>query len=225
VFGFAGKILHFDLTTGHPDVEEPPEERCRTYLGGSALGLYYLLRNTPAGADPYGPEIPLAVMLSGVTGGSVAGQSRCTAVAKLPLTGAVQDILGSALGTLRSAERRTAASRPTHRCLPTRRAQCGVDPAIHWSPARSAWRLTSLGERTMSDPQRWYRSIVPFWFGHGGREAQSRRAPSETVHRALIAREGAMGGVATRSDEKRKPVLCKGFAHIPRSAEWANSGS
>lgn len=123
MFGFAGRILHVDLTTGHPDVEEPPEERCRTYLGGSALGLYHLLRNTPAGVDPYGPEITLAFMLSGVTGGSVAGQSRCTAVAKSPLTGAVQDTLGSAPGTLRSAERRTAASRPTHRCLPTRRAQ------------------------------------------------------------------------------------------------------
>ena len=73
MFGFAGKILHVDLTTGTLDIEEPPEERYRTYLGGSALGLYYLLKNTPAGADPYGPENTLAFMLSGTTGAPVAG--------------------------------------------------------------------------------------------------------------------------------------------------------
>ena len=91
MYGYAGKILHVDLTAGTLEIEEPPEERYRTYLGGSALGLYYLLRNTPAGADPYGPENTLAFMLSGVTGAPVAGQSRCTVVAKSPLTGAVGD--------------------------------------------------------------------------------------------------------------------------------------
>jgi aldehyde:ferredoxin oxidoreductase len=91
MFGYAGKILHVDLTAGTVEIEEPPEERYRTYLGGSALGLYYLLKNTPAGADPFGPENTLAFMLSGVTGAPVAGQSRCTVVAKSPLTGAVGD--------------------------------------------------------------------------------------------------------------------------------------
>ncbi len=91
MFGYAGKILHVDLTTGTLEIEEPPEELYRTYLGGSALGLYYLLKNTPAGADPFGPENTLAFMLSGITGAPVAGQSRCTVVGKSPLTGAVGD--------------------------------------------------------------------------------------------------------------------------------------
>jgi len=91
MFGYAGKILHVDLTTGSLDVEEPPEELYRTYLGGSALALYYLLKNTPAGADPYGPENTMAFMLSGITGAPIAGQSRCTVVAKSPLTGGVGD--------------------------------------------------------------------------------------------------------------------------------------
>ena len=91
MFGYAGKILHVDLTTGTIEAEEPSEELYRTYLGGSALGLYYLLKNTPAGADPLGPDNTMAFMLSGVTGAPVAGQSRCTVVAKSPLTGAVGD--------------------------------------------------------------------------------------------------------------------------------------
>jgi aldehyde:ferredoxin oxidoreductase len=91
MFGYAGKILHVDLTNGTIEVEEPSEDLYRTYLGGSALGLYYLLNTTPAGADPYGPENTLAFMLSGMTGAPIAGQSRCTVVAKSPLTGGIGD--------------------------------------------------------------------------------------------------------------------------------------
>ena len=89
--GYAGKILHVDLTSGSLSIEEPPEELYRTYMGGSALGLYYLLKNTPAGADPYGPENTLAFMLAGITGAPIAGQSRATVVAKSPLTGGAGD--------------------------------------------------------------------------------------------------------------------------------------
>ncbi|MEA2024977.1 MAG: aldehyde ferredoxin oxidoreductase family protein, partial [Actinomycetota bacterium] len=52
---------------------------------------YYLLKNTPSGVDPYGPENTLSFMLSGPTGAPVAGQSRCTVVAKSPITGGVGD--------------------------------------------------------------------------------------------------------------------------------------
>ncbi len=89
--GYTGKILHVDLTSGSLDVEEPPEDLYRKYMGGSALGLYYLLKNTPAGADPYGPENTLVFMLAGITGAPIAGQSRATVVAKSPLTGGVGD--------------------------------------------------------------------------------------------------------------------------------------
>lgn len=91
LYGYAGKILHVDLTTGAIEIDEPPEELYRTYMGGSALALYYLLKNTPAGADPYGPENTLVWMLAGITGAPIAGQSRATVVAKSPITGGVGD--------------------------------------------------------------------------------------------------------------------------------------
>jgi aldehyde:ferredoxin oxidoreductase len=89
--GYAGKILHVNLTDGTLEVEEPGEAFYRTYMGGSALGLYYLLKNTPAGADPFGPENTLVFALAGATGAAISGQSRCTVTAKSPLTGAVGD--------------------------------------------------------------------------------------------------------------------------------------
>ncbi len=90
-YGYNGKILHVDLTAGTLTVEEPPENFYRTYLGGQGLGMYYILKEMPAGADPLGPENVLAITLSVVTGAAVSGQSRVMANAKSPLTGAIGD--------------------------------------------------------------------------------------------------------------------------------------
>ena len=90
-YGYAGKILHVHLSEGEMEIERPGDVFYRTYVGGSALGLYYLLRHTPPHADPLGPENTLIFALSGLTGAPVSGQSRMTAVAKSPLTNAVGD--------------------------------------------------------------------------------------------------------------------------------------
>ncbi|MFQ5611828.1 MAG: aldehyde ferredoxin oxidoreductase family protein [Anaerolineae bacterium] len=89
--GYTGKILHVDLTSGTFEVETPPEAFYKIYIGGSALGLYYLFKFTEPGVDPLGPDNVLTLALSAPTGLSISGQSRCTAVAKSPLTGAVGD--------------------------------------------------------------------------------------------------------------------------------------
>lgn len=89
--GYHGRILHVDLTRGTLEEERPGEAFYRRYMGGSALGLYYLLHNTPAKADPLGPENTLVLALSVLTGAPISGQSRMTAVAKSPLTEAVGD--------------------------------------------------------------------------------------------------------------------------------------
>lgn len=89
--GYHGKVLHVDLSAGTSEVEEPDEAFYRRYMGGSALGAYYLWQNVPAGADPLGPENVLVLALSVLTGAPISGQSRLTAVAKSPLTGAIGD--------------------------------------------------------------------------------------------------------------------------------------
>ena len=89
--GFHDRILHVDLTSGEVEEERPGEAFFRTYMGGSALGLYYLLKGTEPGIDPLGPENVLVFALSALTGAPISGQSRMTAVAKSPLTDAVGD--------------------------------------------------------------------------------------------------------------------------------------
>ena len=93
-FGYHGKILHVDLTAQTITVEEPEETFYRKYFGGSAMGAYYLLRHTPAGADPLGPENTLSLMLGPATGTAIAGQARVTSTAKSPLTGLIGDAQG-----------------------------------------------------------------------------------------------------------------------------------
>ena len=55
-FGFHGNILHVNLTTGTLEIETPPEMFYRKYMGGSAMGMVYILRETPRGADALSPE-------------------------------------------------------------------------------------------------------------------------------------------------------------------------
>ena len=90
-YGYHGRILHVDLTEGRLRIEEPDQTFYRKYMGGSSLGLYYLLKNMSAGVDPLGPDNVLTLMLSVLTGAPFSGQSRVTANAKSPLTGAIGD--------------------------------------------------------------------------------------------------------------------------------------
>lgn len=94
MYGFAGKILHVNLTTRTLDLEEPSEAFYRHYPGGSLMGLYYLWKNTPAGADPLHPDNTLTFALGAPTGLPISGQSRCTVTCKSPTTGGVADSQG-----------------------------------------------------------------------------------------------------------------------------------
>jgi len=89
--GYNGKILHVDLTNSRLEMEEPSEGFYRKYMGGSAMGMYYVLRDTPIGVDPLAPENVLTLMASVVTGSLISGQSRINVNARSPLTGTIGD--------------------------------------------------------------------------------------------------------------------------------------
>lgn len=89
--GYNGKILHVNLSKRVWEVEEPNATFYRLYGGGSAFGLYYILRDMPAQVDAFSPENILTFALSPLTGAPVSGQSRMMANAKSPLTDAIGD--------------------------------------------------------------------------------------------------------------------------------------
>jgi aldehyde:ferredoxin oxidoreductase len=93
-YGYTGKILHVNLSTGSLEIEEPPEAFYRKYMGGSAMGLYYILRDTPPRVDPLAPENTLTFMTGVTTGAPISGQSRININARSPMSGAIGDSQG-----------------------------------------------------------------------------------------------------------------------------------
>lgn len=92
--GYNGKILHVDLTKNALTIEEPEEAFYRKYMGGSAMGMHYILREMPKGADPVGPYNILTLMTGVTTGAAISGQSRINANAKSPISGGIGDSQG-----------------------------------------------------------------------------------------------------------------------------------
>jgi len=90
-YGYNGRILHVDLTSQNLEVEEPDEDFYRKYMGGSALGLHYLLTKNPPNIDAFSPENTFVFSLGVCTGAPISGQSRMTTISKSPLTGAIGD--------------------------------------------------------------------------------------------------------------------------------------
>src|SRR5664279_1531827 len=93
-YGYNGKILHVDLTHSKITIETPPESFYRMYMGGSAMGLFYILKEMPRGADALGPDNVLTLMTGVTTGVPISGQSRINANAKSPISGGIGDSQG-----------------------------------------------------------------------------------------------------------------------------------
>jgi aldehyde:ferredoxin oxidoreductase len=87
-FGYNGKILRVNLSTGEISAEEPGEKVYRQYLGGGTLALHYLLKELKPGTDPLGPDNILIFSVSVLTGALPApGMNKYTVAAKSPLSG------------------------------------------------------------------------------------------------------------------------------------------
>ncbi|MBN1828080.1 MAG: aldehyde ferredoxin oxidoreductase, partial [Deltaproteobacteria bacterium] len=76
--GCNGQILRVDLSNGSLNEEFPDEYIYRKYMGGSALALYYLLKELKPRVDPLGPENKLVIMSSVIQGVATPGVVRFT---------------------------------------------------------------------------------------------------------------------------------------------------
>jgi len=67
--GYGAHILRVDLTRGTIRKEPlPSEDVLRRYVGGTGLGLYYLLKHMPAKGKPTDPEAPFIFMTGPLAG-------------------------------------------------------------------------------------------------------------------------------------------------------------
>lgn len=85
------RILDVDLSRQTLRKRTLPAEVFRQYPGGSALGLYLLLKDMKAGVDPLSPDNMLVMAVSAITGLPMSGLNRMCITTKSPLTGAIGD--------------------------------------------------------------------------------------------------------------------------------------
>ena len=91
--GWAGKILHVDLSDGKIWDEPLSENLIDGYVGGAGINakLFYDLTKDNPGMDPFSKENPLIVGVGPVVGTAFPSASRFTMTAKSPLTGIFGD--------------------------------------------------------------------------------------------------------------------------------------
>ncbi len=71
MLGYAGRVLHVDLTSGKIWTEPLKEELAKKYIGGIGLGMRLYLEYSKPGVDPFSPENPLIVATGPLSGSMV----------------------------------------------------------------------------------------------------------------------------------------------------------
>ena len=82
-----GFILEVNLSTGEISKKAVPDEVYEQVLSGKGLGVWYLYKNIPEGADPLGVDNILGFVSGALTGTGAPLCGRWMAVTKSPLTG------------------------------------------------------------------------------------------------------------------------------------------
>ena len=95
MYGYHGRLLLVDVTTGISSWEPLEEAVLRSFIGGTGLGAYLLYRFCPPGTEPLDPANPLIFVGSPLVGSRLTTSSKFAVLAKSPLTGLIGDSLSS----------------------------------------------------------------------------------------------------------------------------------
>jgi len=89
MYGWNGKILRVDLSTGVIKEDDLDPKAARDYIGGRGLGVYFLNKETDPMVDPFSPENMFIMAVGPMTGTRSPTGARYMVITKSPLTGTV----------------------------------------------------------------------------------------------------------------------------------------
>src|SRR5262249_16336227 len=95
MYGFHGRLLLIDLTSGHSSSSELEESRVRAFLGGLGLGTSLLYDYAPPRVEPFSPGNPLILTSAPLVGTGLTTTAKFALVTKSPLPGFIGDSLSS----------------------------------------------------------------------------------------------------------------------------------
>lgn len=204
-YGYTGKILRVDLSSGRFTTEEPPEDFYRQYFGGEGFVGYFLLKELPRGVDPLGPDNKLIFAAGPLTGVPVGGCGRHSVGGKSPLTGAFGE---AEAGGYWGAELKMAgfdaiivegkAEKPVYLFI--------KDGEAHIRDARHLWGMKTLECQNaileeLGDPRIRIAQIGP---------AGENLVPFACVSNDLDAVAGRTGMGAVMGSKNLKAIACRG---------------
>ena len=87
--GYAGQILHVDLTSGRIEKKPLDTDFARSHIGGLGFTtrIYLDMIKENPGVEPLSPENPFIIMTGPLTGMKLNGAARWTVGTRSPLTG------------------------------------------------------------------------------------------------------------------------------------------
>ena len=88
-YGWSGRLLRVDLSTGTITKEDLNEEWAHQYVGGRGLGARYLYEDLDPKVEPLSPENELIFATGPMTGTNASCGARYMVVTKSPLTGTI----------------------------------------------------------------------------------------------------------------------------------------
>ena len=91
MYGWTGRLLRVNLTTGTSTTEEIKPQWRLEFLGGRGLGARILAAEVKPDTEPLGPENKLIFAVGPLTGTKVPTAGRFSVTAKSPLTGTIFD--------------------------------------------------------------------------------------------------------------------------------------
>ncbi len=86
-YGYMGKLLFVDLTSGRMHEEELSEETARRFVGGYGIGGKIIMERMKPGVDPLSPDNMFGIGTGPLTLSGAVSSCRFTTMGKSPLTG------------------------------------------------------------------------------------------------------------------------------------------
>ena len=93
MYGYSGKILHIDLTTGKDWSESKPEDWYKMYIGGVSMASRLCWENIEPGCDALSPGNTICIAGGIFAGTPVPVGGKYGMASKSPLTGFIGDSL------------------------------------------------------------------------------------------------------------------------------------
>lgn len=94
MFGYSGRVLEVDLSSGSVHVSPLPMDLARMFIGGLGLNVRLILNYLKPGVNPLSPDNPIVLGAGPLVGTGAIGAVKVMATTKLPATGTIATCSG-----------------------------------------------------------------------------------------------------------------------------------